>query len=97
MKKKSIRTFVLTLISIILILFGLLKKMDNYFGYIILALCILQGVQAIFDYALDLPMNVGTARILDPIEKNKVGRAGLLIVAIALMIFAIWWLFYMPL
>ncbi|MFW9845844.1 MAG: hypothetical protein ACFFD6_03785, partial [Candidatus Thorarchaeota archaeon] len=67
------------------------------FGYLVLVVLVLQGINAIFDYASNSPLNVGTAKILEPTERNRVGRFGLLIIAIALMIFSIWWLFSMPL
>ncbi len=97
MDKKKIKFLGLFVLTVILIAFGILSKIESYITYLIFIGCILQGFMATFDYIFKLPMNVGTARILEPTEKNKVARTSLLILALALMFFAVWWSFNMPL
>jgi hypothetical protein len=97
LKRNHIKIVAVVSTSAILIVAGLFRGIESYFNYLILMILVLQGINAIFDYAFNSTMRVGYAKSLEPTKENQIGRLVLLIIAIALMIFSIWWYFYMPL
>ena len=94
MSKLSIKIVALSFVSIVLALIYSAKSIDDLLGYLILSVLVLQGVMAICDFVLGLPMTVAYARLMEPTERNKVGRIVFLIIAIILMIFAFWWILF---
>ena len=75
---------------------GVLKGINNYFHYLIIALLILFGIKAVVDFLFGFPMYVGVSHILYPTDENKVGRIFLLLIAISSVIFGFWWIFSKP-
>lgn len=97
MNKIIAKNIILFFLFLLLLLIGVEIKITHYFEYLVITVIILQGINAIFEYILKLPINVGYAKTLYPTEENRIGRVILLSVAIALMILAIWWIIFMPL
>ncbi len=96
MNRKHIRTTVLLFSGGLLIFVCISKGVANYFGFLILSALILQGIKAIVDFLLGLPMCVGYSKILEKNEHNEFGRLILLFLGIAMIIFACWWIAVKP-
>lgn len=89
---KYVRVSALIFVVFLLIIVCIWKEVSNYFNFVILSALILQGVKAVADFALCLPMRVGYSKALEKNKKNEIGRLLLLFVGIGMIIFGVWWI-----
>ena len=68
------------------------KDIENYFYYAIFAILIMHGANAIFDFILGLPMQVGYSKVLSVNKENETGRFIGMFLACAMVAFGLWWI-----
>lgn len=95
-KKKNTKLSLLALLLALFCLFAFYKDIQNLFYFAILVVLIMHGVNAIIDFILRLPMQVGYSRVLYKNKENATGRIIGLIMACAMVSFGVWWILSKP-